>query len=169
MPKKKLHEKYPLAGRCGLYCGACGAYRSQFDGETLKSIIAIKWDIPVEKLHCDGCGSASEGTLCYGCTFIKCLDEKGLSYCGECPEFEADTCEEFKKAADGYMEVYGVDIRKNMMLVREGKIKEWLSSAAESFKCKKCRGPLIAGEANCHHCEEPTDKKNDNKPVTVDD
>ncbi len=155
MTGKKLHEQYPLAGRCGLYCGACGAYRSQFDGEALREVIAIKRNVPVEKLICNGCGLGTEGTLCEGCTIIMCLDEKGLSFCGECPEFEADTCEQFRKAADGYMKVYGIDTRKNMTLVKEGKIKEWLSSAAELYKCKNCRGPIIAGETNCHHCDEP--------------
>lgn len=59
----KLAER--LIGRCGIYCGACALY---INGK------------------CDGC--LDPHTV--ECPIYKCVQSKGVNYCGECPEFPCE-------------------------------------------------------------------------------
>jgi len=55
-----------LLGLCGFYCGSCPSHRS---GE------------------CPGCLEAHEDGDCFTNT---CVRQKGLRFCGECPDFPCD-------------------------------------------------------------------------------
>jgi len=50
-----------LVGKCGIYCGACRLY-----------ILKV----------CKGCSGEE-----HKCPYIKCVEGKGISSCGECQEF----------------------------------------------------------------------------------
>jgi len=54
-----------LIGKCGIYCGACPLH--------IRGI-------------CKGCSDISTTK----CSIYKCVDERNLNSCGECPEFPCE-------------------------------------------------------------------------------
>ena len=148
----QTHEN-PLVGRCGIYCGACCIYRAQRDSPKLVEKLAAAFKTTPDKIRCNGCGDLTEGSWWIGCHVIECQDEKGYTYCFECPDFEADTCKQFKERAESYLEEDGVDMRRNMCLIRDGRIDEWLEESKRRYTCPHCGKPTIAGRKTCHHCE----------------
>lgn len=141
-----------LAGRCGLYCGACCIYRTQRDHAELAARYAARFNCPPEKIRCNGCGDLKEDSWGIDCELVRCLEGKGYDYCHECAEFEANTCERYRNLADAYLEEDGVDMRKNLRTIRDGRIREWLEESAKRYTCPHCCKPTIAGRESCHHC-----------------
>ena len=61
-----------LVARCGLYCGACGAYLKE---------------------RCPGCAANDKAAWC---KIRSCCKEKGITSCAECKEFaDAMECRKF--------------------------------------------------------------------------
>ena len=58
-----MTETMALIGKCGFYCGSCPDYRDK---------------------SCSGCRTAHSKGDCF--TF-DCVEEKGLDFCGNCPDF----------------------------------------------------------------------------------
>ena len=45
-----------LAGKCGLYCGACSIYRAERDGVEYRMKLAEHFRTDPQKVQCNGCG-----------------------------------------------------------------------------------------------------------------
>jgi len=56
-----------LAGRCGIYCGACGIYRAYVDGGEYLEYVSRNWNIPKERVHCNGCQALTPECWGSGC------------------------------------------------------------------------------------------------------
>lgn len=76
---------------------------------------------------------------------------KGNKLLYECQEYINDTCDKFKNLADDYLET-GVNLRENLLKIKEGKVKEWLQESQKKFTCKVCEKPLAVWTKKCHHC-----------------
>ena len=152
---------HSLVGRCGLYCGACSIYRAERDDPEFRKRLALRFNCPTEKVRCNGCSLLTAD--CWGseCKFIKCLNNKGLQFCYECPEYDRRSCEIFEKFSKGYLREDGVDLRKNLLMIKQGKIEEWLEDSKKFYTCKFCGRPVVAGAKECHHCKKKTNLKSE--------
>jgi hypothetical protein len=147
-------SKMDLVGRCGLYCGACGIYRAERDDPEYRKRLATHFNCPVEKVRCQGCSALTSDCWGFDCKFVKCLNAKGYQFCYECPEYENRSCEMFEKFAKEYLEEDGVDCRKNLAMIKDGKIEKWLNLSEKFYTCKFCGKPIVVGAKKCHHCEK---------------
>ena len=143
-----------LIGKCGLYCGACAVYRVARDGDGEAEKFAARFNCPVEKVKCNGCGDLLEDSWGLDCKIVSCLRDKGLKYCYECPEYDARSCEKYEHISQGYAED-GVDTRANLSSICEGREDEWLAEQRKFFTCSHCGNPVIVGRDTCHHCSRP--------------
>jgi hypothetical protein len=140
-----------LIGRCGLYCGACDIYRAERDDPGWRARIAASHDCAVEQVRCNGCGNLSPECWGHGCKIVSCTELKGVRFCFECAEYDANSCDAFGRLAAGYLEAE-VDLRENLSRIREGKAQEWLHATRQRFTCGACGKPVAVWSAKCHHC-----------------
>lgn len=143
-----------FVGRCGLYCAACCLYRAERDSPQLARRLADQWNVPLEKIHCTGCGDLDSTSWGIECEIVSCQRDKGYNYCFECPDFETNSCANYRKLSEAYLEEDGVDMRASMFLIMEGRVDEWLEESRKKYTCPNCGKPLIAGRHTCHHCHQ---------------
>lgn len=148
-----------LAGRCGLYCGACSIYRAERDDPEYRKRLALRFNCPPEKVRCRGCGDLTPECWGFDCKFVKCLKKKGHKFCFECSDYENRSCEMFEKFSSDYLQEDGVDLRKNLSLIKQGKVDEWLRHSEEFYTCRFCGKPLIAGAKSCRHYKKEINMK----------
>ena len=78
---------------CGLDCLNCEIYQATTIGtKEKKTEIAKKYKLNEDDINCFGC-SDNQGALfkhCQDCKVRECGTSKGLSNCGECPEYPCD-------------------------------------------------------------------------------
>ncbi len=85
-----------LAAVCGLFCPSCTVYI-----ESPERLVGIAERVqqPVEKLLCHGCRSEKRSYYCESlCTMYKCAADKGIDFCGECPEYSCEDLKVFQAA-----------------------------------------------------------------------
>jgi len=144
-----------LVGRCGIYCGACGAHRAYKDKQAPYFQQQIKeFQFPIEGIRCEGCHALTPQCAGSQCKVVQCLDSKGFEYCYECPTYENQSCKKYgeiaKKCADR-----GVDIRANLDKIKSGDVEAWLKECEEGIKCPRCGKPLPVfgySRKKCYHC-----------------
>ncbi|UCE29715.1 MAG: DUF3795 domain-containing protein [Candidatus Bathyarchaeota archaeon] len=144
-----------LVGRCGIYCGSCVLYRAYKDeGEYLQQV-SEAWEMPVEKIRCEGCHALTVNCAGSKCRIVKCLASKGFEYCSECPEYEAHACEKHEGLSKRWV-VDNVDLRVNLERIKAGAVGNWLKECQERFRCTECGKPLpVLGwnvKKRCYHC-----------------
>ncbi len=146
-----------LVGRCGFYCGVCEIYRAYKDSKELREEIAWKHGCSPDEARCEGCQAIDVYGWSYdkewgkNCKIVKCLNAKGLNFCFECDEY--DRCERFNRFAE-ICKGLGIDLRKNLEMIKEGRIEEWLLEQDKKWRCPKCGKPIIVSYdfKNCHWC-----------------
>lgn len=151
---------HALAGRCGIYCGSCSVFRAHKDGGEFLRRFSREWDMPIEKVRCEGCHGLTKDCRGSECDIVRCLQSKGFEFCHECPEYPKGGCKEYKLVADNAA-TYGIDIRSNLERIRVGQTEEWLSESKERFRCPSCGKPLpnlLWTEKRCYHCNSSLDK-----------
>jgi len=152
-------NKKDLVGRCGLYCGACVIYRAERDDQEWRKRLAERFKCPPEKVRCNGCGALSPECWGFDCKLVKCLNHKGYQFCYQCPAYERRSCEEFEKFSKSYLEEDGVDLRRNLSTIKQGKIEEWVRYSKEFYTCRFCGKPVTTGANKCHHCKKEINLK----------
>lgn len=147
-------NKQDLVGRCGLYCGACVIYRAERDDQEWRRKVAEHFKCPAEKVRCNGCAVLTPDCWGFECKFLKCLNEKGYQFCYQCPEYEKRTCEMFEKFSKIYLAEDGVDLRRNLKMIKEGRVEEWLDYSEKFYSCKFCGQPVTTRAKKCYHCKK---------------
>jgi hypothetical protein len=140
-----------LAGRCGLYCGACSIYRAYKDGGEYLKRLSEHFKCPPEKVRCEGCQILTPECWGNDCEIVQCLKVKRYGFCYECPQYEDQSCEKFEELAKRYLED-NVDVRANLEKIKSGRVKEWLRESKKRFRCPYCKKPLPEGSKKCCHC-----------------
>ncbi len=140
-----------LAGRCGLYCGACTIYRAYIDEGEFRNRVAAYFKCPPEKVRCEGCQALTLGCWGNDCKIVQCTTAEGFSFCYECSQFDNRSCEKFEDLAKRYMED-NVNVRANLAKVKDGQLAEWLGESMQRFRCPHCAKPLPEGSTKCYHC-----------------
>jgi len=86
-----------LIACCGLNCAGCEAYIATINNDDkLRAATAEKWKkmynapyIPPETINCTGCREDGvKFAHCFNCEIRKCVNAKGYSTCGDCPEMD---------------------------------------------------------------------------------
>jgi len=149
--------KIDLAGRCGLFCGACNIYRAERDDPSWRQRLADHFKCRPDQVCCRGCRALTGGCWGNGCKIVICLRERGYDSCHLCPELSAG-CERFDQLASGYQED-GVDLRRNLEGMHAMGFEAWLARAEERHTCTSCGRPLAVGRDRCHHCGRILDRR----------
>jgi hypothetical protein len=147
-----------LIGRCGLYCGTCEIYRAGQDSADLRSALAKKHRCRPEEIRCDGCqtlgasaGWAYEKRWGINCKIFKCLNDKNIRFCFQCPHY--DSCAQHAALAR-MCSGLDMDIRENLSRIQAGEAEDWLAEQERKYLCPRCRRPVIVSNSFpcCHWC-----------------
>lgn len=132
-------EENNLAGRCGVYCGACRSYLLQ------------KKDLFEEKGYkrgCKGCKAQDKN-----CAFVKkgckALRNKEIEYCFEC---EKIPCERLTSINNRYKSKYKVNFLDNLNRMKEIGVDQWLEEQKLLYTCPECGGEICVHDAECFDC-----------------
>lgn len=146
---------YALVGRCGIYCGACGAHRAYKDkrAKFFQQVVEA-FEFPTEDVRCEGCHALTPKCAGFKCKVVQCLNSRGFEYCFECPAYESQSCKKYDDMAKKCAE-YDVDLRANLDRIKSGDTEAWLKECEQKFRCPKCGKSLpVFGYKGtlCYHC-----------------
>jgi len=146
-----------LVGCCGIYCGACFAYRRTLaekaselkkllEKENFRRIATAfewvgsyrdfsRWLSWLVKLVCDGCQTGGGNPFC---SIRKCCWRRGYKSCADCPEMPCQKLEWITRR-------YRRWNLKNLRRIREVGYERWLREMEEDVKRGFTTGQVIAG------------------------
>lgn len=160
-------ENKKLIGCCGIYCGACFAYRGTIRQKAVelrdvlnkekfrKMVTALGWMgnysefskflSRLKSLKCEGCGAGGGNPWC---AIRKCGQRKGFTSCAECNMFPCEKLGWITKR-------YNKWNLRNLEKIKEMGIKKWLKEQEELVDKGFTTGEVIKG------IKPPTKKKNE--------
>ena len=144
-----------LAGACGLYCGACTLYRVRHDpdrkdADSVLKTFAEGFNVPVEKVRCEGCLSdGPRSPFCAECEIRRCaLTTNGVIRCSDCSKFPCGLIIKFNN--DGVP--HHSDCLKNIRRQQQIGVYEWCQEEYERIRCQFCGVSLDWYAQTCHRC-----------------
>ena len=151
-PGNEIRPDKRLAAACGLFCPACSLYiATREDPERLKKI-AEGFDLPVEKVRCDGCRAERRGFYCQTCKMIVCSREKGLDFCGRCEEYPCGDLKAFQAARPHRIELWD-----SLARINTAGYEAWFREMLEHYACPDCGTLNSAYDRACRACgHEPS-------------
>jgi hypothetical protein len=155
-------ENRDLMAPCGLYCGVCGVYIADRDGnEKFRDIMAKLYGSAPERTACLGCMQPDPPRKLYGycksCVIRDCVRSKNFYSCHQCGDWPCDRIENFPLAT-------GVRVMKRTIPIWRAKVVEhgdekgsveWARSECERYHCPHCGKPLFRGAQRCRACRNP--------------
>jgi hypothetical protein len=144
-----LLTNFNLAAACGLYCGSCGIYLATLEKDTEKLLqYAIVLNQSFDETFCDGCRADRKSVHCSKmCSFIKCIFEKGIDFCGACPEFPCKELTDFQSKMP-----HRVEILESQKRLKEIGWEQWLIEMKENYSCPQCNTVNTAYDMACRKC-----------------
>jgi hypothetical protein len=142
-----------LAAVCGLFCPACTVYiGTNEDPERLKAL-ASRIGRKVEELECHGCRTDKRCFFCTSlCTMAKCAAQKGVDFCGQCPEYPCSDLRTFQAAMPHRIELW-----EWLERINDAGYETWYAEMIEHFSCRTCGTINSAYDLKCRKCgEEPS-------------
>jgi len=140
-------KKTALAGRCGIYCGACDFYLA-IENPEIKPDLSRAISVDEKDIHCTGCGDLDDTSWGMGCKTAACCKENQVEYCFECNEFP---CQELKKmASDDYPHHHSAI--ENLKQMKQNGIPEWLEQQANRWSCPNCGKEFSWYREHCRKC-----------------
>ena len=142
-----------LAAVCGLFCPACTVYiGTNEDPERLKAL-ASRIGRKVEELECHGCRTDKRCFFCTSlCTMAKCAAQKGVDFCGQCPEYPCSDLRTFQAAMPHRIELW-----EWLERINDAGYETWYAEMIEHFSCRRCGIMNSAYDLKCRKCgEEPS-------------
>ena len=88
-----------IQSRCGNRCDICLIYRPNVIKEDKRAALCATWDklgpnkYDPSSVICDGCMADREDAVLFSggeCRARKCVLDKGLPHCGQCPDYPCD-------------------------------------------------------------------------------
>jgi len=140
---------FDLAASCGLYCGSCGIYLASQENETEKLLRnALVLNQALNETFCDGCRADRKSAHCSKmCLFINCTFEKGIEFCGACPEFPCKELTDFQSRMP-----HRVEILESQNRLKEIGWEQWLIEMKENYSCPQCNTVNSAYDILCRNC-----------------
>jgi len=116
------------AAICGLFCPSCTVYIGTKESPERLVGIAERVQQPVEKLLCHGCRSEKRSYYCESlCTMYKCAADKGIDFCGECPEYSCEDLKVFQAAIPHRIELW-----KSQERIKEAGYEKWFAERSST-------------------------------------
>jgi hypothetical protein len=145
-----MKKNINLMAFCGLYCGAC-SFKVAFDEKSREHIknMPAKYDQykNAELEFCPGCRLDSQHT---DCKIRNCAKSKGLTHCGECPDFP---CIILKAFNDDGMPHHAGCI-PNLKTIKEKGLDSFLEGQEKYWTCS-CGVKTSWYLQNCVGCKKP--------------
>jgi len=140
---------FDLAASCGLYCGSCGIYLASQENDTEKLLqYALVLNQALNETSCDGCRADRKSAHCSKmCLFINCTFEKGIEFCGACPEFPCKELKVFQSRMP-----HRVEILESQNRLKEIGWEQWLIEMKENYSCPQCNTVNSAYDILCRNC-----------------
>jgi len=149
-----------LMAPCGLYCGACGIYIANRDGnEKFRAVMGNLYGTKPEETVCLGCMQPDPPRqlygYCTGCTIRQCVRAKGFYSCHQCGDWPCVMIEKFPVAT-------GLRVMKRAIPLWRSKVAElgdeegsveWARAECERYHCPSCGYPLFRGAQRCRECK----------------
>lgn len=145
-----MDQDIKLLGYCGLYCGACYHFRSNFpEGRHLLAEWIEQGRAP-DTFTCRGCRGEIEYIYpgCDVCNIKLCAEKKGLMHCGLCSLFPCKMIIEFQYDK---RYIHHLDVVDNLRELKEKGPEQWLKEQRSKWKCN-CGIPFSWYEKNCKSC-----------------
>ncbi|MFC2032490.1 DUF3795 domain-containing protein [Chloroflexota bacterium] len=121
-----------ITAPCGLDCFNCSNYLVKDNKET-RAALAERWDVPIERAFCRGCRNESGIVPCFNwnepCNVYKCIQNKDIDFCSDCPDFPCDHLHPFADRASQAphnTKVY------NLCLIKKMGVDKWAKTKAKS-------------------------------------
>ena len=150
MSKNNVNISLPdrrLAAVCGLFCPACTIFiGTREDPERLKGI-AERIQQPLEEVHCNGCRTEERCYYCAGCKKTVCATEKGVEFCGDCPDYPCQELKAFQAEAPHRIELW-----QYLERIKEVGYEKWYREMLEHYSCPNCHTINSAYDIACRKC-----------------
>jgi hypothetical protein len=143
-----------LAAACGLFCPACTLYIATKEEPARLAQLSRLFGIAEEEIKCFGCHSEKRGPYCQTCVMIRCSEEKGLDFCGQCDEYPCDDLKSFQAEAPHRIELWD-DLER----IHEVGYDAWFKEKIAHYSCPQCQTINSAYDLQCRSCgNEPSCK-----------
>ncbi len=155
-------ENRNLMAPCGLYCGTCGIYVANRDGnEKFRAIMGNLYRTAPEETACVGCMQPDPPEKLYGycerCGIRDCVRSKGYYSCHQCQEWPCAIIKDFPLATGARVMERSIPLWR-ACVAKHGDEKgsvEWARSECERYHCPSCGKPLFRGAQHCRACKKP--------------
>jgi hypothetical protein len=146
-----------LAGRCGMYCGACDIHRGFRDGGKARIEAARNHNCLPAEVRCEGCravhivGWARDPDWGRNCQILRCQRTQSIDTCAVCGQLKG--CDRWNRLAAETLRS-GIDIRENLARMSKDGMDIWLAAQDERWRCQQCDRPVAASADNprCPNC-----------------
>ncbi|MFO7650135.1 MAG: DUF3795 domain-containing protein [bacterium] len=146
-----------LAGRCGMYCGACEIHRAYADGGKVRIDVAKKHNCLPADVRCKGCravhviGWSRSEDWGRNCAILNCLKRRGIETCHDCTSILS--CDRWL-ALHGECYAKGIDLKANLIAVSRQGPDAFVQEMDKRWRCQHCGKPIAASadDNRCHHC-----------------
>jgi hypothetical protein len=146
--KKEITPDIRLTAVCGLFCPSCTLYIGTHEDPNRLEWLAERFGCPVEDLECHGCRSEKRALYCKTrCTFGTCAGEKGVDFCGECPEYPCEALKVFQAEMPHRIELWNSHQR-----IQEVGYETWFRQMIKHYACPECQTINSAYDIACRQC-----------------
>ena len=142
-----LKPDLKLAAICGLFCPSCSVYIGTMEDPERLKVIADKWGLPVEQVFCEGCRSQRRFAYCQTCKMSACAQEKGLEFCGECPDYPCPELKKFQQEMPHRLELWS-----NQERIRQVGFEKWYEEMQDHYACPDCKTLNSTYDPVCRKC-----------------
>jgi hypothetical protein len=147
-PSGRAAPDKKLAAVCGLFCPACNLFIGTTEDPARLQKMAGRFRMTAEEVKCYGCRADKRGPYCDKyCKMTKCAVEKGIDFCGECPEYPCTELKTFQAQAPHRLELW-----ESLARIKEVGYERWYAEMIERYSCPKCRTINSAYDMACRKC-----------------
>ena len=136
------------AAVCGLFCPSCTLFIGTRDDPARLQFLSEQFGRPVEDLQCTGCRTDQRSFHCRTiCTFVGCAAEKGVDFCGDCPDYPCEDLKAFQSERPHRAELWN----SLEQISKEG-FEKWYENMAKLNACPDCGTINSAYDPVCREC-----------------
>ena len=135
------------AAVCGLFCPSCTVYIATHEEPERLTRLATLMHKTEDEIRCDGCRSDRRTAYCGTCVMVRCAMEKGVEFCGACPEYPCEELKKFQAAMPHRIELWEMQQR-----ICEAGWKAWFAEQHKHYSCPDCGVINSAYDLKCRKC-----------------
>jgi hypothetical protein len=137
-----------LAAVCGLFCPACTVFIASTDEPARLKALSDRFGARTEDMECHGCRSDKRGLYCNKvCKMTRCAAEKGVDFCGQCPEYPCAELKTFQSQMPHRLELWEAHAR-----IKEVGYETWYAEMIKQYSCSTCGTINSAYDLKCREC-----------------